>query len=59
MYWQRLLHAATEQPVWRDELERLSWSPMYRDGAALHAHLDEERREFVAVLGELGLLKQS
>ena len=58
-YWQRLLRAATEQPVWRDELERLSWSPMYRDGAALHAYLDDERREFVAVLGELGLLKQS
>jgi putative tricarboxylic transport membrane protein len=58
-YWQLLLRAATEQPVWRDELERLSWSPMYRDGAALRAHLDEERAEFVAVLGELGLLKQS
>ena len=58
-YWQHLLRAATEQPVWRDELERLSWSPMYRDGAALRAYLDDERAEFVTVLGELGLLKRS
>jgi putative tricarboxylic transport membrane protein len=58
-YWQRLLRAATEQPVWREELNRLSWSPMYRDGAALGTYLDDERTEFVAVLGELGLLKQS
>jgi putative tricarboxylic transport membrane protein len=58
-YWQVLLRAAAEQSVWRDELERLSWSPMYRDGAVLRAYLDDERAEFVAVLGELGLLKQS
>ncbi len=58
-YWQRLLRAATEQPVWHDELVRLSWSPVYRDGAALAAYLDAERAEFVTVLGELGLLKQS
>ena len=58
-YWERLLRAATEQPVWREELERLSWSPMYRDGAALRAYLDDERAEFVTVLGELGLLKHS
>ncbi len=56
-YWQGLLRAATEQPAWREELARLSWSPMYRDGAALHTYLDNERAEFVAVLGELGLLK--
>ncbi len=56
-YWQGLLRAATEQPVWREELARLSWSPMYRDGAALHTYLDNERAEFVAVLGELGLLQ--
>jgi len=57
-YWQLLLRAATEQPVWRDELQRLSWSPIYCDGAALRAYLDDERAEFVAVLSELGLLKQ-
>jgi hypothetical protein len=32
---------------------------MYRDGAGLRDYLDAERAEFVAVLGELGLLKQS
>jgi putative tricarboxylic transport membrane protein len=58
-YWQRLLHAATLQPVWHEELTRLSWSPMYRDGAELSANLDAERAEFVTVLGELGLLKQT
>ena len=56
-FWQSVLNAATEQLIWREELSRLSWSPMYRDGAALRAYLDAERAEFVAVLGELGLLK--
>jgi putative tricarboxylic transport membrane protein len=56
-YWESVLRAATEQPVWRDELARLSWSPMYRSGAALCEYLDRERADFVAVLGALGLLK--
>ena len=30
---------------------------MVQTGAALRAYLDRERAEFVAVLGELGLLK--
>jgi putative tricarboxylic transport membrane protein len=56
-YWESVLRAATEQPVWRDELARLSWSPMYRSGTALHEHLARERADFVAMLGALGLLK--
>jgi putative tricarboxylic transport membrane protein len=56
-FWATVLMTATEQPVWRDELLRLSWSPMYQDGTSLRAYLDKERKEFVAVLGELGLLK--
>ncbi len=56
-YWENVLRAATRQPVWGKELARLSWSPLYQDGADLHAHLAKERAEFVAVLGELGLLK--
>jgi putative tricarboxylic transport membrane protein len=58
-YWERLLRAAMQQPIWHEELTRLSWSPMYRDGAELSAYLEAERAEFVAVLGELGLLKQT
>jgi len=57
-YWEGVLRAATQQPVWRQELARLSWSPMYQDGAALRAYLDNERTEFVIILGELGLLKE-
>ena len=56
-YWENVLRTATAQSVWRAELSRLNWSPMYRDGMALHAYLETERAEFVAVLGELGLLK--
>jgi putative tricarboxylic transport membrane protein len=56
-YWQRILRAATEQPAWRDDLRRLSWSPMYRDGAELNAYLKNERAEFAAMLGALGQLK--
>jgi putative tricarboxylic transport membrane protein len=56
-YWETVLRAATQQPVWHKELARLSWSPLYQDGAALQAYLAKERAEFVAVLGELGLLK--
>jgi len=43
---------------WREELSRLSWSPMYQDGAVLRAYLNNEPAEFVTVLGELGLLKE-
>jgi putative tricarboxylic transport membrane protein len=56
-FWAAVLKTATEHPVWRQELSRLSWSPMYQDGATLRAYLDNEREEFIAVLGELGLLK--
>jgi putative tricarboxylic transport membrane protein len=56
-YWENVLRAATAQPIWGEELSRLSWSPMYQDGKALHAFLANERAEFVTTLGELGLLK--
>ena len=56
-FWQRVLAGAVEQPVWFEELARLSWSPMFLSGPALHAYLAKERDEFVAVLDELGLLK--
>lgn len=56
-FWERVVTAATAQPVWQEELARLNWSPMLKTGAALHEALDTERAEFVAVLDELGLLK--
>jgi putative tricarboxylic transport membrane protein len=56
-FWERVLTDAVEQPIWVEELSRLSWSPMFLAGPALHAYLAGERAEFVAVLGELGLLK--
>ncbi len=59
IFWENVLHAAVDQPVWRDELARLSWSPMYTDGPALHAYLEAERNEFVTVLSDLGLLRRA
>lgn len=56
-FWQTVLKAVTRQPVWRQELSRLSWSPLYQDGATLNRYLAKERADFVATLGELGLLK--
>jgi putative tricarboxylic transport membrane protein len=56
-FWEHLLKRATEQPVWSEELARLSWSAMFQAGAELQAYLEKERAEFVGVLGELGLLK--
>lgn len=56
-YWAGVLEAATKTQVWSDELARLSWSPQFQAGAALDSTLATERAEFVAVLGELGLLK--
>jgi putative tricarboxylic transport membrane protein len=58
-YWAGILEAATKTDVWRDELARLSWSPLFQAGAALDTYLASERAEFVAVLGDLGLLKNS
>jgi len=56
-FWDDVLRAAVAQPSWRQELSRLSWSAMYRDGPALQSYLAAERAEFVTVLGNLGLLK--
>lgn len=56
-FWAGLLDAASGQPAWKAGLARLSWSPMLKTGAALKDYLTAERAEFVAVLGELGLLK--
>lgn len=56
-FWEEILRAAIARPVWRDELTRLSWSPQHIDGPTLRDYLKDERNEFIAVLGELGLLK--
>jgi putative tricarboxylic transport membrane protein len=56
-FWAGVVHAATAHPVWQEELARLSWSPLVQTGAALNLYLANERAEFVAVLGDLGLLK--
>lgn len=56
-FWRQVLRRAVAQKTWSDELARLSWSPMYEDGAALDAYLAGERAEFIRVLGDLGLLK--
>lgn len=56
-FWQAVLRQAVASPVWHGELERMNWSPMYEDGAALAAFLAAERYDYVAVLGGLGLLK--
>jgi putative tricarboxylic transport membrane protein len=57
-FWEGILRKTIVQPIWQEELKRLSWSPMYRDGAELLGYLESERREFAAVLGGLGLLKR-
>jgi putative tricarboxylic transport membrane protein len=57
-FWEGILRTATKQPVWREELKRLSWSPMFRIGAELLGYLESERSEFAVVLGELGLLRR-
>jgi putative tricarboxylic transport membrane protein len=58
-YWAHILEAATKTDVWRDELARLSWSPQFLAGPALDTALANERAEFVAVLSDLGLLKNA
>jgi putative tricarboxylic transport membrane protein len=57
-FWEGALRTATKQPVWREELKRLSWSPMFRIGAELLGYLESERSEFAVVLGGLGLLRR-
>ncbi len=56
-FWQQLLKSAVAQPTWIEELSRLSWSPLFQVGTALQTYLEKERADFVAVLGDLGLLK--
>ena len=56
-YWADVLKAVTQQPIWPEELSRFSWSSMFKDGPVLRQYLENERAEFVVMLGELGLLK--
>ena len=49
-FWAEIMTAATAQPVWREELARLAWSPMLRTGAELRAYLAQERADFIATL---------
>ena len=56
-YWADVLKAVTQQPIWPEELSRFSWSSMFKDGPVLREYLENERAEFVVMLGELGLLK--
>jgi putative tricarboxylic transport membrane protein len=56
-FWEDILRSAVAQPVWQDELARLSWSAMHIDGKALAGHLEREYAEYAELLGELGLLK--
>jgi putative tricarboxylic transport membrane protein len=56
-YWADVLKAVTQQPIWREELSRFSWSSMFKDGPVLREYLENERAEFVVMLDELGLLK--
>jgi putative tricarboxylic transport membrane protein len=55
-FWQSVLAAAVRTPQWRDDLDRLFWTPMYLDGAELRGYLARERTEMKAMLGEFGLL---
>ncbi len=57
-FWERVVTAAAAQPVWREELARLAWSPLLLTGAGLRAYLAQERADFVATLADLGLLKR-
>jgi len=56
-FWEGVVTTAAVQPCWQEDLKRLSWSPMVQTGTALRSYLDQERAEFVTVLGQLGLLK--
>jgi putative tricarboxylic transport membrane protein len=55
-FWEKALAAAVTSPEWKADLARLYWTDAYLDGAALRAHLERERGEMAAMLGELGLL---
>jgi putative tricarboxylic transport membrane protein len=54
-FWEELLTRAVATPAWRDELQRLYWTPSYLDGAQLREQLSRERAEMTAILADLGL----
>ena len=55
-FWQATLAAATRTAEWKSDLERHLWTEMYLGGVELREHLERERTDMRAVLGELGLL---
>jgi putative tricarboxylic transport membrane protein len=56
-FWEGLLGAAVETAAWREELQRLYWTPSYLHGAPLRGHLARERAEMTAILADLALIK--
>jgi putative tricarboxylic transport membrane protein len=57
LFWAKLLEAATATDEWKAEMARHHWTAMPLAGGSLWDHLEHERAEMQAVLGELGLLK--
>lgn len=55
-FWEALLSAAANTDTWRKQLAAYHWADMYVDNASLHDHLEQERAEYTALLGELGLI---
>lgn len=56
-FWEKLLETVTATDEWKAELARHYWTAMPLAGGPLWDHLERERAEMQAVLGELGLLK--
>jgi putative tricarboxylic transport membrane protein len=56
-FWEKLLTAVTATDEWKAELARHYWTAMPLAGGPLWDHLERERAEMQAVLGELGLLR--
>lgn len=57
-FWEGVFAAVTASGEWMAELARHYWTPMYLDGARLHAYLRREQTEMHRQLAELGLLRQ-
>lgn len=56
-FWEKRLAALSEQPEWKEDLEKNTWVWNYRDGAATDAAVARAAKEVEELVNSLGLRK--
>lgn len=56
-YWDQVFSRMTGAGDWKKDLMKNYWGDNYLNSSRTRSYLDDEYRDFKAILGELGLAK--